>query len=292
MPVLERGAFLLSIDTELGDAAISSRSAHVVTCLLELMVKYHVRATWAVMGSSLDPGPRDVLSSQYRQVMREIMEQNGTQELGCHTFSHVRAGDPACSRARFEAELEACRAVAQQSGISFRSFIYPYNSIGHLGSLGKFGLTAYRGRAPVWYEGLPTPVRRICNLLDHWFFIPPPTVQASYQHGVWNLPASYFYVCGSGWGRMIPVWLRINKAREGLRRAAEKKRLFHMWFHPFNLVNDTGMWLKGLESIFAEVERYRDLGRLDNPTMGELASRLQGTIQAKTGGVPVHGPSR
>lgn len=292
MPELERGAFVLSIDTELGDVEISSRSACVVTSLLELMAKYRVRATWAVMGSSLDPGPRDNLAVAYRQVIREIMGRNGTQELGCHTFSHVKAGDPACSREQFEAELAACRTAAQQMGIAFRSFIFPYNSIGHLDSLEKFGLIAYRGRGPVWYEGLPALARRVCHLVDHWFFIPPPAVPASYQYGVWNLPASYFYVGGSGWGRLIPLRLRICKAREGLRLAAAKKRLFHMWFHPFNLVKDTEMWLKGLESIFAEVERYRELGRLDNPTMGELAARLQENIRVKAGGVPVPGPLR
>lgn len=278
MPELERGAFLLSIDTELGDARISSRSARVVTSLLELMAKYRVHATWAVLGSSLDPGPRDGLAAAYRQVIGEIMGRNGTQELGCHTFSHIRAGDPACSREQFEAELAACQAAAERLGISLRSFVFPYNSIGHLDSLEKFGLIAYRGRGPTWYEGLPAWTRRVCYLLDHWFFIPPPAAPASYQHGVWNLPASYFYVGGSGWGRMIPVRLRISKAREGIRLAAMKKRLFHMWFHPFNLIDDTGQWLKGLESIFVEVERYRELGRLDNPTMGELAARLQQTI--------------
>jgi hypothetical protein len=92
--------------------------------------------------------------------------------------------------------------------------------------------------------------------------------------GIWNLPASYFYVSGARWGKLIPGSLRVFKARQGLRLAARKRRLFHLWFHPFNLADNTDMWLKGLESIFAEVSRYRDGGLLENFTMGEAATEL------------------
>ena len=104
---------------------------------------------------------------------------------------------------------------------------------------------------------------------------------ASCKMGVWNLPASYFYVCGAGWGTMIPISLRINKVKKGLRLAARKQRLFHLWFHPFNLASNPQVWLKGLESIFAEVHRYREMGLLENPTMGELACELQSSTQKK-----------
>ena len=48
-----------------------------------------------------------------------------------------------------------------------------------------------------------------------------------------------------------------------------------MWFHEFNLASDSERLLHGLESIFQEVSRLRDLGFLKNPTMGEFATALE-----------------
>jgi hypothetical protein len=89
------------------------------------------------------------------------------------------------------------------------------------------------------------------------------------------LPASYFYPPADGGWKLLPVALRVGKVKQGLRQAVRKRRIFHLWFHPFNLAGNPDGLLNGLESIFAEFSRYREAGVLENPTMGELARNLE-----------------
>jgi hypothetical protein len=307
--LLDRGAFVLSIDTELGRGSEQIRLCQeVVNPLLELMERFDIRATWALLGYmfkakcysvssanclGLSPGHRmralgepftegpctQQLSSapswSGENAVQQILNCAVPQEIGCHTFSHMKVGDPSCSRECFESDLIACQSEAKKLGVNLRSFIFPWNSVGHLDSLHRCGFIAYRGPSHSWFTNLPVSMRRLAHLLDHVLLIPPPVVTASYEKGVWNLPASYFYACGAGWGKMIPISLRLNKVKKGLRQAVKKRRIFHLWFHPFNLVHNPQVWLKGLENIFTEVNRYRKMGLLENPSMVELACELQ-----------------
>ena len=274
---LNCGVFLLSIDVELGsNPTMLQSSREAVSRLLELMERYNIRGTWAVIGNTLvERNQNDRFSREYRELVHQVLSCKVTQEIGCHTYSHIRVGAPSCTRERFTSELDACLQVAKKIGVALKSFVYPWNSVGHTDCLPEHGFLSYRGESPVWYAGLPVSLRRLSHLLDHWLFIPPPVVTAIYEKRIWNLPASYYYVSGAGWGKMIPLFLRTNKAKKGFLLAARERRIFHMWFHPFDLAYKTNDWLKGLESIFSEVVHYRNSGLLDNPTMGELAQRLQ-----------------
>jgi len=88
------------------------------------------------------------------------------------------------------------------------------------------------------------------------------------------MPATCYYLHRDSWARKVPIALRVCKATLGIKRAVNEKSLFHLWFHPFNLASDPDGLLNGLESIFKEVARLRELGKLTNSTMGELAQHL------------------
>lgn len=300
--LLGRGTFVLSIDLELDEGTPRYPVClEVVDALLELMEKSEIRATWAVLGEAFTRrDSADAVAHQPREmretsskpshnfsssssippgnsqnVIERILSCKVPQEIGCHTFSHMRVGDPGCSRESFESDLEACRSAAAGVGVTLHSFVFPWNSVGHLDSLRKYGYIVYRGRSADWFARLPACLRRPAHLIDHWLLIPSPAAIVARENGVWNLPASYFYACGAGWRKMIPISLRVSKVKQGLRRAARNKCLFHLWFHPFNLATSPQVWLKGLEDIFGEVSRYREKGELQNSTMGELARELQ-----------------
>lgn len=274
--ILERGAFLLSIDLELGRSPAMIRlSREAISHLLDLMARFEIRATWAVIGNTLIDQPgSSIPAKNYIDIVGQILNCHVPQEIGCHTFSHLRAGDPGCSQQRFESELEACQLLAGKFGITLRSFVFPWNSVAHLNCLHQYGFHSFRGPGPDWFAGLPASIRRLSHLIDHWMCIPAPVVSAKLDNGVWNLPASYYYVCGAGWGKIIPIGLRLRKVRKGIRSAVKQRRLFHLWFHPFDLVKTSQKWLEGLDKIFQEVRFYRESGLLDNPTMGELADSL------------------
>jgi hypothetical protein len=275
--------------------------------LLKLMEKYQIRATWAVVGHLFlercqpvngikhpeiirpkygwfpddwflpDPCSRleDAPIWYGRDIIQQILNCQVTQEIGCHTFSHVRVGEQGCSRECFASELRTCSVEAEKLGLTLQSFVFPRNSVGHLDVLAKAGFIAYRGPTFRWFERLPGIVSEIGHLLDNILPVAPPVVLPQRENNLWNLPASYFYPpADRGWG-LLPVSSRVGKVKQGLRQAAKKRRIFHLWFHPFNLASHPEKLLGGLEAIFAEVCRYRDLGLLNNLTMGELGHNLK-----------------
>jgi peptidoglycan/xylan/chitin deacetylase (PgdA/CDA1 family) len=314
---LERGVFILSLDTELawGSAHGGSLSRRkelfhqtrkCIARLLKLLEKYQIHATWALVGhlfleqcQPVDgvkhpeivrpryswfpddwflPDPCSRLEDEPiwygPDIARQIKECKVSQEIGCHTFSHIRVGEPGCSPECFASELRACHVEAEKSGLNLQSFVFPRNSVGHLDVLADAGFLAYRGVSPNLFERLPGITGRICRQLGQSLPLAPPVVLPERENGLWNIPSSYFYPTNNRWWTLASGMTRLYKVRKGLSKAAKKRSIFHMWFHPFNLAGQPDKLFGELEVIFAEVCRDRDAGRLDNLTMGELARNL------------------
>jgi hypothetical protein len=287
--------------------ALFQQARPCISRLLKLLEKYQIHATWALVGHLFlercqpvngikhpeivrpkyswypddwflpDPCSRleDAPFWYGRDIVQWIQSCQVTQEIGCHTFSHIRVGEPGCSRECFASELRACCVEAEKLGLNLQSFVFPRNSVGHLDVLAEAGFLAYRGVAPSLFERLPGITARIFRQLGHFIPLTPPVVLPKKEKGLWNLPASYFYPSTYRWWRIISGISRAYKVKQGLRKAAKKRYIFHLWFHPWNLASQPDKLLSELEAIFAEVCRYRDAGRLDNLTMGELAHSLQ-----------------
>jgi hypothetical protein len=314
---LQRGVFMLSLDTELAWGSVHGGTLHkhellywqardCISRLIKLLEKYQIRATWALVGHLFLEHCQPVNGVKHPKIVRpqypwfpddwflpdpcsrledapiwygpDIVQQikncQVIQEIGCHTFSHIRVGEPGCSQECFRSELRACRIEAEKSGVNLQSFVFPRNSIGHLDVLADSGFLSYRGVSPNLFERLPGITGRICRQLGHFLPLTPPVVLPKRVNGLWNLPASYFFPSTYQWWRLISGISRAYKVKQGLKKAARQRSIFHLWFHPFNLASEPQKLLKELETIFAEVCRYRDADRLDNLTMGELARNL------------------
>lgn len=316
---LDRGVFLLSLDTELAwggvhDGGHRSRAESfrhtrsAVSRLLELMATHGIRATWAFVGHLMlracgrDGGRKhpeivrpdyewfegdwfaDDPASDWRRapdwyapdLLEAVLDCPAEMEIGCHTFSHVVVGDEGCSRRAFASELAACRSAAEAWGLELRSFVHPRDEIGHLGTLAEHGFTCYRGAPfPAWEHSVPEPVGKLTRGVRWTTSMPPLTARPSRRRGLWNLPATSFYLHRSGAAGAIPVSLRVRRAEVGIERAIEENSLFHLYFHPFNLASDPDGLLGGLDRLFRHVSRRRAEGKLANPTMGSLAERLE-----------------
>ena len=315
---LDRGVFTLSIDTELAWGAVYNGqferwqtqyqlTRKTIGQLLELLERFNIQATWAVVGHLFlkECHPVDgikhpeILRPKYswlsrdwfeadpctnieaapswygKDIVQQILSCRVNQEIGCHTFSHIIVGDRGCSRESVESELRACCLEAKKLGLVLKSFVFPRNSVGHLDVLAEAGLVAFRGPAPSWFEHLPGIACKMGHFLDNILFLSPPTTLPERIMGLWNMPASYFYPPIDRWWGLIPVSLRVYKVKKGLQQAANRRRIFHLWFHPFNLATNPERLIRGLENIFADFCRYRDAGLLDNFTMGDLAHSLK-----------------
>ncbi len=287
----------------------------VVDRLLELLAEFGISATWCIVGHlflsacapqegvkhpeivrpshpwvagdwfSHDPcGSEETDPIFYgSSLIERIRSCQVAQEIGCHSFSHVIFGDEGCSRQTATSEVAACVRLARDRGIELRSFAFPRNRVGHLDVLREHGFTGYRGPEPVWYESprLPRPVKRLGHLADVASARRPPVVvPEETADGIWNLPGSMLYFPMRGPRRYIPLSARVRRAIKGLDRAAAERRIFHLWFHPTNLVDESELMFAGLRSIFEHVDELRRDSRILVAPMGEVVSLATASSRA------------
>lgn len=274
--------------------------------LVDLLAECEIPATWCVLGHLFlercarvngvkhpeIPRPRHVWSRgdwfehdpcsdevaaplfYGRSLLRRILDCRVPQEIGAHSFSHVIFGDSGCSRETAEAELLACRHAAGEMGLSLASFAFPRNSVGHLEVLRAQGFSVFRGPGPRWYEKDDSPgiARRIAHLVDVVRAAEPPVVvPETTREGLVNLPGSMILFPMHGVRRLVPVTARVRRAVKGLASAVRHRRVFHLWFHPTNLADETETMFGALREIFAAVCERRAKGELEVRTMGSFA---------------------
>jgi hypothetical protein len=270
--------------------------------ILALLEKYNISATWAVVGHlflqecNVINGQKhiDIPRSTYpwyskdwfeespctfhkeeplwygQDIIKKIINCQVHQEIACHSFAHILYGHKNTKRATIQSDLSNCVCEAEKFDLKLRSFVFPRNSEGYVDELSNFGFEAYRGVAPSWYEKLSKKIRKICHILDQVLIISPPVGLPEYNQGLYNIPASMFYLPMNGFRKLIPVTFRIHKARKGIRRAIRDKKIFHLWFHPFNIATNQKKLLYGLEEIFKEVQAGLENGKLETKSMEEI----------------------
>jgi hypothetical protein len=208
-----------------------------------------------------------------RDLVSKILACPVPQEVGSHSFSHVIFGDPGCTREAASTELRECVRLAREMGVELRSFAFPRNSVGHLDVLAENGIAVYRGPEPVWYERSEhrSAAARLAHLWDVLRAAEPPVVLPERDaHGLWNLPGSMIYFPMHGFRRYIPVSRRVRRAVRGLEAAARSRRVFHLWFHPTNLADETDAMFDGLREILSHASRLRERGAIEFASMGAL----------------------
>jgi peptidoglycan/xylan/chitin deacetylase (PgdA/CDA1 family) len=272
--------------------------AVVIDRLLELFVEFDVSATWCILGHLFldgcsaenglkhpeivrahhawhpadwfidDPCATVAAAPNFygRDLVMKIRDCAVAQEIGSHSFSHVIFGDKGCSAEAARSELAECLRLAREMDIEMSSFVFPRNEIGHLDLVGEFGFKCYRGVEPNWFEKpqYPHRFRRMMRLIDVLRRAKPPVVLPEREeNGLWNIPGSAMYFPMHGARRYIPAGARTKRAFKGLAAAAAEKKIFHLWFHPTNMVDETEKMFAGLRKILEYAALLRNKGKLD-----------------------------
>jgi hypothetical protein len=282
------------------DACLRERAA-VVERLLALLAEHQVSATWLTVGHLMldrcagaahpeivrprhawsqgdwfrdDPGGAEETAPLFfaRSLIERIRACPVPQEIGGHSFSHVIYGDPGCSRAAAESDLDALVAAAKGIGLSLESFSFPRNRVGHQDALVARGFKVFRAPEPGWHFRASSPVvRRLGHLADVVLARRPPAVFPRREaDGLVSVPGSMIYFPMHGLRRLLPVSARVRRAKKGLAEAVRERGVFHLWTHPTNLADETEAMFGGLAAILAEVRDLRAQGRLDVRTLGSL----------------------
>ena len=315
---LEKGIFILSLDMELawgmrGAKYMMPRFAkerEIIDALLALLEKYKLKATWAMVGHLFLDSCRPINGVKHPEIVRptynwlkgdwfdidpasniqkapawygrdivyKILNCKVGQEIACHTFSHMLIGDSGCSAETFESELKVSRNLAWQQGVGLKSFVFPKNMAAHLDTLAKNKFICFRGANDNWYKNFPSQPKKLAHVLDNYFLLPTRATAPQKIEGLWNLAGNYFYVHRDGWAKLLPVSFRVAKSKVGIKNAVQQKKIFHLWFHPFNMVSGRKDLLAGLEKILFYVNSLSLAGKLENLTMGETAEYLNKKI--------------
>lgn len=275
------------------------KEREVVDDVLGLMADYGIVGTWATVGHlflsecrrtddashpavrpsypwlegdwyDLDPGS-DLESAPTwygADIIDRIKACAVPQEIGSHSFGHIIAGDPACSRDAFAADIDAAVSAAAAAGVTLRSFVYPRNSIGHLDVLEAAGFLTYRGATP--------PTARRSGLLGRLDsatrkILPSDTFDAAHHGSLVNIPHTYLFDPGSKNAQRLGTALWSRLVRRRLRHAVRTRSLFHLWFHSHNLAVDLERAHTAMEDLFRLARREIDRGRLVNLSMGDMA---------------------
>ena len=317
----DQGVFIVSLDFELfwGHVDKLHPEEHsefekihtIVPRLCALFQKYHIHATWGVVGGMLASNddeflkylPRPV-SEQTKQAIQKLgigsfdnlncsrkllyapelvrlVAETPGQEIGTHTYSHYYTEHERSSVDEFEREIKASIAIMNSYGYCCDTVIFPRNQVStrFLPVLQKNGLYVYRGShesetwigrtkrfqrffhidAPIWilsnylplskstYKIIRFGYEELCNIKSSRLFKP---AKASY-----------------GWLEK----LKVLYYKSEMTRAAKKGEIYHIWFHPFNMIQDTELYFDQLESLFRHFQVLQEKYEVKSFNMKEAA---------------------
>ena len=298
-PQLSRGIFTISLDFELIWGTLDKpkhrhfrrlcaiEREEVVDRLLALLGQYGVSASWCTVGQLFlrdehDAGARmpaggDPRIFFGRDLIEKIRDCAVPQEIGSHSFTHRIFNDPRCTRAVADQELSECVRVAEEMGLRMTSFVFPRNRIAHVDLLAKHGFTAYRGQDPHWYER--TAKRRWYHRAGHLLDIfcatsPGVALPVWHEEGIWEIPGSMLFTPSHGIRRVVPARARVRRAVRGLHAAADSKKIFHLWFHPTDLVVRKDAMLEAFRRILEVASELRERGRIEILPMSGVAELM------------------
>jgi peptidoglycan/xylan/chitin deacetylase (PgdA/CDA1 family) len=287
------------------------RSRDHVRQLADLFAERSVRATWATVGmlfastrpelESFFPAVRPHYArtelDPYRQVVGDDEEADPLhlagslvrhlaatpgQELASHTFSHFYCLEAGQDEHSLRADLAAARAIAGPVGVPLQSIVLPRNQWNphYAGAVRDSGFSCYRGPQPSWGHAAQkndttSRARRLARLADTYGGVtPPPTTgwdELVDGTGLCNIAASAFLRPYSPKRKALEP-LRRARLLAGLRSAARRGRLFHLWWHPHNFARHPAESFELLNVILDEADRLASSDGLTSLSMGDVAA--------------------
>lgn len=241
--------------------------------------KYDPYALLDVIGDSEENDPY-----HYAPSLIEEIRKHPQHEIGTHTFSHYYCLEDGQTAEQFRQDIEAAVAIAGKEELELQSIVFPRNQLSHshLKVCKDFGITSYRGTENHWVfkHGQFTNANyltRLIRLADSYVNI---TGSNTYNQqklkdslGLMNLPSSRFLRPFSKKLSFLES-LKIRRITKGMKYAARRNELFHLWWHPHNFGKNTDENFKNLEEIFKTYKELNETYGFDSVTMTKLTKLI------------------
>jgi hypothetical protein len=298
------------------DSLIASRDT--VTTLADLFVGRNVRATWATVGllfaSTADEADRHMPNVRpnydrpeldpYREPIGRDEHQDPLhlagslvdqlcglegQELASHTFSHFYCLERGPDEAAFRADLDSAQEAASTRGLRLKSLVLPRNQWrdDYANVVLETGFECIRGPQPGWANrsrrgeetGLAVRAARLATTYAgpalHTFGW-DEVVEGS---GLCNIPASTFLRPLSPRTRSLES-LQYHRIVAGMRDAARRGRILHLWWHPQNFVVDPEANMALLQRVLDELDRLRTTEGMRSLSMSDVSDSVRADRRA------------
>lgn len=266
-----KGIFCVSLDTELlwgrwdkDYEKFISRAKKVRTIvgdLLSLFDKYEISATWAIVGALYKKSDKEYPELWSAPDLIDKIKKYSNQEIACHSYSHKEFAK--LKKGEAKEELRKCPKA--------KSFVFPRNKIAHLEILKKHGYIAYRGYEPHLRGFRNSKLLKFIEIFDLLLLI-PHTSKPEKVKGLVNIPGNMYFLSARGLRKHIPLNIRYLKAKRSIDKAIKKGGVFHLWFHPIDLADNTERQLLELEKILKYAHKRVEEDKLLNLTMEKIAT--------------------
>ncbi|MGY6522419.1 MAG: polysaccharide deacetylase family protein [Mongoliitalea sp.] len=274
-----KSALIISLDFELHwgrfdkydiqkDRNYYQLTRSVIPEILHLFDLYHIRATWATVGSlmaeSLEewrtflpsnlPSYEQSKYSAYEWVkksdflhkdclfapdlVQRILE-HPLQELGSHAFAHYYTSEKGQQDMGFQADLRAAKKIAQEKfSHTLRSLVFPRNQY-HPNALHiakEEGFDIVRSNPEDWYWKRPNRenlLKKIFRTGDTVFSLGKSSIYENLERseeGWFKLPASRSL--RPNHQSSLFNERRVRRIQEEMTLAAERGGVYHLWSHP------------------------------------------------------------
>jgi hypothetical protein len=290
-----------------------SEGRRAVAALVAAFVSRNIRATWATVGflfastrrelddhlpkerpayerAELDPYVESIgLDEEHDPEhlagsLIDLIDGAAGQEVGSHTFSHYYCLEPGQSETTWRADLAAAQSIARWRGLELTSLVLPRNqwNPAYTDAVLDLGFHCIRGPQPTWGHqarrmGDETILRRGARLADTYVGVssPPTTAwnEVLQTSGLCDVPASAFLrPFDPARKRLEP--LRLARLQAGMRDAARRGRIFHLWWHPHNFSQDWSENFAILERVLDEFDRLSTVEGMQSLSMGDVAGMV------------------
>lgn len=190
----------------------------------------------------------------------DLINESKGQELGCHNFSHLFSNNEGISIKDFNTDIDLfIKRSNEKKYDKPKSYIFPRNEINekHLGVLREKGFKTFRGTESSNIFKNNSLFSRVTRVLDTVINLSGDNIYdlKFSKNGLLNIPSSRFL-------RPITKYKLINKLRlyrivNGMRKAAELGKVYHLWWHPHNFGNDVDGNIHNLSLILKEYEKLK-----------------------------------
>jgi hypothetical protein len=285
--------------------------------LLDILEEFGIIATWAVVGHLfLDRCARcdkcqilewrgkyqcfeEIYGTDHSlwygaDYVESLMSRQAGHEIAYHGYTHRIFDENVMSSDEARIEIQKWLRVSRKRGIIPRAVIFPRDKVGHLDLFKEAGFICYRSDVR-----LPLIIRnkyfgRYIKHIDHILNLScPPIYELNELYdsssGLMNFRVSQHIF---GFNRRLETTLdslglhrvRVKRIIKGVRKAAEGKKVIHVWAHPWEFRKEKDF--DKLRYLLRHVAQEMQTGRMRSIGMTELAriAIKSPTVMSNSGG--------